>query len=387
MDNSGAETHCAVYSLSVSPIDENVIWAGTDDGLVQVTKDGGMNWQNVRSMIPNVPQDIWVSRVEASHFIPGRAYVTFDGHRSDHFGTWAFVTEDYGKSWRQITNGITSNEVVRVIREDHMNPNLLFIGTETGVWISRNRGKSWDRMTGLPTVSVYDLKIHARDNDLIVGTHGRGIWIMDDISPLQYVGSDQAAIAVPPQRSTILWNNISRGGQRGHFWWAGDNPKYIDNTSSVPRANYDILAAVSFTIDDSSIDSVAIEIKDAHNGFIFSDMIAVHQGVNRYYWDRTFDAAPISSEDDQMIVEAFEGIMRYNDSRYINRAFGRYKSAVTDQQKRRAIDFLTRSAQMVPFPEKYGLVRAGKGAYIVTISAENSSEQGSIEILSDPLSK
>ena len=223
-DNTGAETHCAITTLSISTIDEDIIWAGTDDGNVQVTKDGGETWYNVRENIPDVPEEIWVSRIEASRFNPSRAYITFDGHRSDIFESWVFATNDFGRSWVKITNGIENGEVVRVIREDIVNPNLLFIGTETGVWYSNDRGLNWVRMlSGLPTVSVYDIKIHPREKDLIIGTHGRGIWIMDDISPLQEMNEKVKSkeIHLFNQSEAKIWMNQSRGGQRGHFGMQG----------------------------------------------------------------------------------------------------------------------------------------------------------------------
>ena len=248
-DNTGAETHCAVVTLSISPINEQIIWAGTDDSQVHITTSGGREWKNVRSMIADVPAEIWVSRIEASHFHPGRAYVTFDGHRSDHFKPYLFVTEDYGQTWTSLVQNVPGTEVIRVVREDLMNENLLFIGTETGVWMSLDRGKTWEKQNDqLPTVSVYDLVIHPRDHDLVVGTHGRSIWIMEDIYPLQQLSPEIIAreIHLFDQTEAILWENKSRGGQRGHFWYGGDNPPEIRATSSIPRADYEVDAFVTF---------------------------------------------------------------------------------------------------------------------------------------------
>ena len=291
-DNTGAETHCSVHSLSISPISEDVIWAGTDDGNVQVTIDGGQNWSNVRAAIPDVPPGLWVSRVEASQFERGRSYVTFDGHRSDNFGTWVFTTEDFGKTWEKITNGISPGETVRVIREDHKNPGLLFIGTETGVWYTLNRGQSWIRLKNLPTVSVYDLKIHPRENDLIIGTHGRSIWIVDDVSPLQEISdvSSDTGIHLFSQKASKIWKNVSRGGQRGHFWFAGENPRYIQNTSSVPRAGFTSLVPISFYVRDDNIDSVQLEISDEIGRHKVKLNLSVQPGINRYYWNREFES-------------------------------------------------------------------------------------------------
>ena len=232
-DNTGAETHCSITTMSLSELNPNLIWVGTDDGNVQITLDGGKTWDNVRSKVPGVPKGIWVSRLEASHFEPGTAYLTFDGHRSDQFQPWVFKTNDFGQSWQSLSANLPKNEVVRVIREDLKNPNLLFIGTETGIFFSIDQGQTWDRfMSNLPTVSVYDLKIHPRENDLIAGTHGRSIWIADDIGPLQQLSNQvlSSNAWLFEQKEATIWENTSRGGQRGHFWFAGENPKTIERT-------------------------------------------------------------------------------------------------------------------------------------------------------------
>ena len=141
-DNTGAETHCAIHSLSISPIQEKVMWVGTDDGNVQVTQNGGQEWSNVRPQIPEVPEGLWVSRVETSHFELGKAYVCFDGHRSDDFGTWVFMTRDFGQTWTRITEGFTVGETVRVIREDVRNPSVIICRDRDGSLVQLDgRGK------------------------------------------------------------------------------------------------------------------------------------------------------------------------------------------------------------------------------------------------------
>ncbi len=388
-DNSGAETHCSVYSISVSTISEDVIWAGTDDGLVHVTMDGGLSWNNIRTNIPEVPEGIWVSRIEASHFQTGRAFLTFDGHRSDHFGTWIFMTEDYGKSWKKITEGITKEEIVRVIREDKVNPNLLFIGTETGVWVSQNKGTSWVRMQGLPTVSIYDIKIHPRDNDLIVATHGRGIWVMDDISPLQQLNhlNQQKEIHVFDQKVVTLWNNVSRGGQRGHFWWAGDNPPNILNTSSLPRAEFKVAAPISFYIASPDIDSVEITIIDPTENHNFKQNIKVHQGINRYYWDREFLSKAYSDSENEMISTFFNKNIKKDNSGNLYTIFQRFIKAGTPTLKRKVIQQLNAGNLKNILPTRLGIPSAEEGFYKVQIRFEKIAEIGSISIRKDPMSK
>ena len=186
MDNSGAEMHCTITALAESRAEKDVLWCGTDDGLVQLTRDGGKTWKNVTASIPGLPANTWCSRLEASRFEPGVAYAAFDGHRQDDYGTYLFRTADYGRTWRSIKSNLPFGWV-HVIREDVKNKDLLFAGTEFGVFASLDRGETWFPLKGsnLPTVAVHDIAVHPRENDLIIGTHGRGVWILDDISFLQ----------------------------------------------------------------------------------------------------------------------------------------------------------------------------------------------------------
>ena len=172
-----------ITTFEESPLNPNELWVGTDDGNVQVTRDGGDNWTLLNANIPNNPE-YWVTRVEASAHNPGTAYVAFNGMRRDDFSAFLYKTTDWGKNWTSIANGIPDG-AVNVIREDHKNPNLLFVGTELGTFASIDGGKNWTKfMTDMPTNPAYDMVIHPRENELVVATHGRGIFIAD-ISPLQ----------------------------------------------------------------------------------------------------------------------------------------------------------------------------------------------------------
>lgn len=170
-------------TLDESPIKQGVIWSGSDNGDVHVTIDGGKNWTKLNNNIKGNP-GYWVTRITASHHNAGTAYVTYSGLRRDDFRPFIYKTNDYGKSWNSISSNLP-NESVNVIKEDHKNPNLLFIGTDKAVYTSLNGGEYWTKMkNNMPTIAVHDLVIHPRENDLIVGTHGRSIFIAD-ISPLQ----------------------------------------------------------------------------------------------------------------------------------------------------------------------------------------------------------
>jgi photosystem II stability/assembly factor-like uncharacterized protein len=230
-DTTGAETHCTIISISESPMTPGLLWVGTDDGNVQVTRNGGATWTNVRPNIPGVPPAIWCSRVEASRFDEGTAYATFDGHRSDDFHVYVYKTVDYGKTWTAITAGIPDGQPVYVIREDLKNKNLLFLGTEFGAYVSRNAGQNWTSLSlNMPTVAVHDLLIHPRENDLIAATHGRGFWIMDDISGLRQATDSllsQDAALLEPGKTGTKWLRVQRGGYgRGDLFFKGENPPF-----------------------------------------------------------------------------------------------------------------------------------------------------------------
>ena len=186
LDDSTAENHCTIFTISESPLNHDVIWVGTDDGNLQITKDAGKTWTNVVGNVPGLPKKTWVSSVDASRFEEGTAYATFDGHMTGDMKTYVYKTTDHGKTWRAIA-GADMKGYAHVVREDQVNPGLLFVGTELGLWASVDGGGQWGQFTaGMPAaVSVRDVMIHPRENDLIIATHGRGIYILDDITPLR----------------------------------------------------------------------------------------------------------------------------------------------------------------------------------------------------------
>ena len=190
MDNSGAENHTTIFTIAESPLDENVIWVGTDDGNVQVTKDGGKNWQNVVSNIQGLPSNTWTYHIEASVHGKGIAYAVFDGHNSGDMKPYVYKTSDFGTTW---TNIITDNVIgtSRNIQEDYENENLLFLGTEFGLYITADGGKNWEKFTkNVPPVAVHFIDLQKQTNDLVLGTHGRGIIIIEDISPLREITTE-----------------------------------------------------------------------------------------------------------------------------------------------------------------------------------------------------
>jgi hypothetical protein len=229
VDNSAAETHTTIYAISESPRNGDVIWVGTDDGNVQLTRDGGRSWTNVVKNVKGLPAASWVSTVESGHHADGVAYVTFDRHTFGDMNPWAYRTEDFGKTWQRIAapeQGIRG--YAHVIKEDPVNPNVLYLGTEFGLWISIDRGATWAEFKGgnFPAVAVRDLAIQPRDADLVIATHGRGIWIIDDLSPLRSLGADMLAkdVAFLPGRPIQQRIRGNGGWVNGDAVFTGANP-------------------------------------------------------------------------------------------------------------------------------------------------------------------
>jgi photosystem II stability/assembly factor-like uncharacterized protein len=191
LDDSTAENHCTIFAITESPKNRELIWVGTDDGNLQVTRDGGKSWTNVVANVPGLPKNAWVSSIAASRHTEGTAYASFDNHMVGDMKTYVYKTTDHGKSWQSLAGpreGVSGDlrSYAHVVKEDLVNPELLFVGTESGLFVSVDGGRQWGQFTGnLPNVAVRDLAIHPREHDLIVATHGRGIYIVDDITPLR----------------------------------------------------------------------------------------------------------------------------------------------------------------------------------------------------------
>jgi hypothetical protein len=228
--HDGVAAYPCLTTISESPLRPGLLWVGTDDGNLQVSRDGGKSWTNVAGRLPGAPRGTYITRVVASRHAEARAYVTLDGHRANDFEVYVYTTTDYGQTWRPISKGIPRNNgVVNVIREHFRNPNLLLVGTEFGAHITFDRGENWHKLSGnLPTAPVDDIAIHPRENDLILATHGRSIWLLDDMTPLEQM--TQAALSTDlllfDIRPATAWRMTL------HKRWIGDrifvakNPPY-----------------------------------------------------------------------------------------------------------------------------------------------------------------
>ncbi|MDP1889894.1 MAG: hypothetical protein Q8K55_03300, partial [Gemmatimonadaceae bacterium] len=288
-DASGAEGFATIFSVSESPVAKGTIWAGTDDGNVWLTRDEGATWRQVDASIPDVPKGTWVSRVVASASDANTAYVSFDGHRSDDRRAWLFRTTDGGRTWTNLSAGLAPNSPVYVVEESAKNPDLLFVGTEHGVQVSFDRGGTWrPMMNGLPTVAVYDIVIHPRDRDVLLGTHGRGVYVLDDISALEQWRPALAAAPVHlfAQRPATLWVDQSRGGQLGDQTYFGQNPPSIAPVDFQGRDRGRVVNTplITFALGADATGTARLEITSP-SGTIRSVSLPAKPGITRFAWD------------------------------------------------------------------------------------------------------
>jgi len=269
--------------ISESAADGRVLVVGTDDGQVQITRDGGATWTNVTKNIPGLPPLTFVSSVVASRHTPGRFYATFDGHFNSDDNTYVYASDDYGKSWRKITNGLPVTAVNR-IAEDPRTPQLLVVSHAYGVHFSNDAGATWHSLsTNMPTVPVRSIVFHQRENALIAGSYGRGIWVIDDVSPLQKLTADGV-------RADAMLVSATRGRQWNSFAMSttyGDNVYYAPNPELNPVITYYVRTAGSGT--------ATVVIKDAAGRTVRTLQGPVAAGLNRVAWDMRMDS-PAPSE-------------------------------------------------------------------------------------------
>ncbi|MDE1207189.1 WD40/YVTN/BNR-like repeat-containing protein [Tenacibaculum larymnensis] len=192
MDATGAENHCTVLVIEPSPIEKDMLWAATDDGQVHITKNGGTTWTNVAKNLKGLPENSWITQIKASNKNKGEALLVANDYRRFNYKPYAYRTKDYGTTWERIVDENDVKSFTQCVIEDPIEPNLLFLGTDDGLYISLNAGKKWTKWTeGFPTVPVKDLVIHPREHDLVIGTFGRAAWVLDDIRPLRALAKDK----------------------------------------------------------------------------------------------------------------------------------------------------------------------------------------------------
>ena len=289
--NDGTSSYGEIISISESPLWHRVIWVGTDDGNIQVSRDGGEKWEEVSGNITGIPAGSYVSRVLSSIRDRGSAYVTFDRHREGDWRPYVYRTEDYGKTWVPLTRGLPSGSV-NVIAEHPDNPDVLFLGTEHAVYLSVNAGSDWTKFkSNLPTTLYDDLLIHPREKDLVLGTHGRSFWVLDDTSPLaEWSTVYNKPVHVFSVRAATLFHYWKDTSYRAQEEWAGENPPYG--------------AIISYLVN-SDVDSVTITVKRRKNQIIRTYRQPVVRGsIQRLAWDLKYP--PPSSQQNESKTEGLQ---------------------------------------------------------------------------------
>lgn len=274
--NDGKVHYATLTALAESPVRAGVLWAGGDDGTLQVSRDGARTWASVAAKV-GVPAGTYVSRIEPSRAGEGSAYVAFDGHRSGDFTPYIFRTDDFGQTWRALASGIPVGSIVNVVREHPRDRRVLFAGTERGLFVSWNEGREWTRLrAGLPTVPVDDVQIHPRENDLILGTHGRGVWILDDLTPLVAAAAGRLAddVALFEPRPAVSWRLYEHKGDTGHKKFLGPNPPEGALVTYFLKAKPGEKEKATLTVSDASGVTLR-ELKD----------LPAEAGLNRTSWD------------------------------------------------------------------------------------------------------
>jgi photosystem II stability/assembly factor-like uncharacterized protein len=299
--NTTAEFYCTIFALAESPKQAGVLWAGSDDGLVHVSADAGKSWSNVTKSVPGIPDWSTVCGIEASRHDAGTAFVVVDAHRLDDDRPYLWKTKDFGKTWTKLSENLPPDEYLRVVREDPVVPGMLYLGSERGLWYSRNEGVSWDKLKlNLPTCAVSDLAV--KDNDLVVGTNGRSIWILDDLTPLrQWSPKLEGAPHLFPPTPAIRWRYHGEN-YTGEDRIAGENP---------PKG-----AVISYYLPAKPKEELTLEIMDAQGNLVRKltskkqtpedeehpdqpwspykpTVLPKEAGVNRTAWDLNYEGPTI----------------------------------------------------------------------------------------------
>ncbi|MBI4544997.1 MAG: hypothetical protein HY703_07380, partial [Gemmatimonadetes bacterium] len=289
-DVTGAENHTTILAIAPSPLERSVLWVGTDDGNVQLTRDGGRSWTNVVARIRGVPPATWVPHLEASRHDAATAFVVFDNHRRGDWTPYIYRTTDYGRSWTSLATPELSG-FIHVIEQDPVVPELLYLGTEFGLYVSVSGGRKWFKWThGFPTVPVQALIVHPRDHDLVVGTHGRAVYILDDVRPLRELARDPALVTRPlhlfePPAARQYQSRVAAGVRSpGHGVFRGENRPFG--------------ALLTFWSKDAPADSATIEVLGSGGEVIRTFRAALEAGANRVAWNLRRDRFRRASDAD-----------------------------------------------------------------------------------------
>ncbi len=284
IDITGAENFCTIMTIAPSSKDKNVIWAGTDDGNVQLTRDGGKTWTNFRGKIPGLPVGAWIPQIQASRYNAAEAFVVANDYRRGDFKPYIFRTTDFGKTWTRLVDEKKVIGYALCVLQDPTEPNLIFAGTEQGLWVSLDNGASFQQWkNGYPSVSTYDLAIQEREADLVIATFGRALWILDDIRPLRKLAASKGmlnkAFVAFDSRNVVQAQFKNAPGYEWSTWGIWD----ADNRPANAPISYFIKAS-SDTSAKAKKDSVIVKIYNDKNEVIRNLRWAADSGFNRAYW-------------------------------------------------------------------------------------------------------
>lgn len=288
VENTTAEYHCTIISLAESPVQRGLLWVGTDDGRLWKSPDNGSTWIELTQSVPHLPPNSPISHVEPSRVDANIAYVAFDRHMLNDFKPYLYKTTDGGQSWQPITNGIDNEAYLFVMREDPRNPNLLYAGTERGLYLSFDGGQNWARMPNLPPVPVHDIQVHALMNDLVLGTHGRSVYVLDDITPLQ-----EASPAVLEKPAHLFTPPVA-------WWHTTRMTRYGRGDRSIVASNPPYGAMITFHLKEKPKEGrVRIQILDSQ-GNLLRELPRVPQapGVHRVVWDLRTRGEAVETDDE-----------------------------------------------------------------------------------------
>jgi photosystem II stability/assembly factor-like uncharacterized protein len=303
-ENTTAEYHCTIISLAESPAEAGVLWAGTDDGNLQLSRDGGTSWTNVVGNVTGLAAFSPVSHVEPSRLSAGRAWAAFDRHLFDDFRPLIYRTDNFGASWVPVAGDLPEGAWVWVVREDPHNTDLLYAGTELGLFASWDGGQHWQRLhlANLPTVAVHDILVHPRDNDLILGTHGRAIWIFDDVTPLQEYSNE---IAAEPFYLFPIRDGLRYPVQPTRYG-LGDKTFKAPNPANGALITYFLKEDVGDGNDDDAEagdgeSRLKVDILNASGHVIRTlESPPTEAGFNRVAWDLTMDPPEVFRANEEM---------------------------------------------------------------------------------------
>jgi photosystem II stability/assembly factor-like uncharacterized protein len=286
--DDGIPYYPTITDIAESPLKRGLLYVGTDDGNLQVSQDDGRHWANLTKRFPGLPETMWVSGIEASRHNAGTVYVSFDGHRSNDFANYLYRSTDAGNTWTSITGDLPANRVIHAVHEDPKNPNLIYVGTEHGLYLSSNGGQHWIEMTAnLPRVPVNDFVIHPRDNDLVLATHGRGVWILDNITSLQELTpqalTEPAHLFAPRAAAEIRYFNPQ--AHTGDMIFRGTNP---------PAG-----ALIDYYLQSDPGADLAITIVDAAGKTVAALKPTHATGINRIVWNLRYESLPAPPPDEE----------------------------------------------------------------------------------------